>query len=376
MERTVIVGAGIGGLQTAFMLSESKEQKVVLITNEGFLPYWRMRLTEVVSGSDPDTIRVHDRSWYEEKNIEIVNKEAVSIDCSSKIVTLSDGEKIGYDNLVLATGANPLKAPISGEEKQYVLRNMNDALLLREALSKGVNSVCVIGGGLLGLELASAIAKKYSVKSTCIETHDHILSRQLDAGSADYLQKKLEKLNVHVITSGNAKSADDGKLYLEDGRAVDFDVLIASIGVRADVGLAKNAGLAVNRGILVDKFLRTIDSSIYAIGDSSEMDGRLFSLAMYARDMANHVSKEMLTHTDIAYVPPIPSTLLKVAGVEVAVFGSRDGDSVVFDKPNGRVTVFKEDNAVTGVILIDAKEYMIKAKGMIGKPFDREVFEN
>lgn len=375
MAKTVIVGGGIGGVQASQILSGDKDQEVVLITNEDFLPYWRMRLEEVVNGADPSSIEIHSQKWYEERNISLIRGEAQSIDRYNRLLFLKDGESVGYDNLIIAMGANPVRAPIDGPQREYVLRNMREAIELRSALEEGAKSVAVIGAGLLGLELASGLAKKYSVKATSIESQSSVLPKQLDPESGDFLKKRLKEIGVHIVLGSQARYAEAGRLLLDDGREIVADVLISSIGVRPDVALAREASLDIKRGIVVDENLRTSDKNIYAIGDVAELDGVSFSLAMFARDMATHVANEIISSSLSLYIPPLPSTILKVAGIDVAVFGEKDGFGHTFHKGNGRVKIFTEENTVVGAILIDAKEYLAKARNAIGKPFEKEVFE-
>ena len=193
MERIIIIGAGIGGVQTATTLATLGIEST-LITNEEYPPYYRMRLVEIVTEGEPRTIAIHPYSWYEEKKIRLIKGNVISIDRATHTISLDDGSIIPYTRLVIATGANALSFPIKGlGNKAFVLRKMDDALFLCEKLKRSkVGSLTIIGGGLLGLESAVSIAEHYKVHVNVIESQEYILSKQIDRSSASFINKELE----------------------------------------------------------------------------------------------------------------------------------------------------------------------------------------
>ena len=277
--RIVIVGGGIAGVQAAFSLAGSWE--VSLVLGEDFLPYYRMRIEEIIAGMAPESLYIHPAGWYEEKGIRLCHSKASSIDRDKHSVKLEDGSVLPYDKLILATGSNAFVFPLEGNRRTvFSLRSAADAIAIRKALD-GAGSFTVIGGGLLGLELAHSIAAGFSIAVNVIESAEHILPRQLDKDSALLLQKKLEEDGVHIYAGAKAVSADDHTLRLSDGTDVPSDVLCFSAGVRAECSLASQAGLSTDKGIIVDAHLRTSDPAIFAIGDAAELDGSTFGLAMH-----------------------------------------------------------------------------------------------
>ena len=370
--RIVIVGGGIAGVQAASSLAGSWE--VSLVLGEDFLPYYRMRIEEIIAGTAPESLYIHPAGWYEEKGIRLCHSKASSIDRDKHSVKLEDGSVLPYDKLILATGSNAFVFPLEGNRRTvFSLRSAADAIAIRKALD-GAGSFTVIGGGLLGLELAHSIAAGFSIAVNVIESAEHILPRQLDKDSALLLQKKLEEDGVHIYAGAKAVSADDHTLRLSDGTDVPSDVLCFSAGVRAECSLASQAGLSTDKGIIVEAHLRTSDPDIFAIGDAAELDGRTFGLAMHAREMGSKAASIIGGDTS-PYVPSESSAMLKVAGIDVASFGRiTDESDVIIDSDASRCTIFTENGIVRGAVLINSKALMMKVKNAIGKEYDKVLF--
>lgn len=360
-KKAVIIGGGIAGVQAA---STIKGMSVTLISNEPYLPYYRMRIEEILGGKSPESLYIHPDEWYKEKGIEYISGTAVSV--SPVSVTLADGRTIPYDRLLIATGSQARKLDLPGGRKEsFVLRTASDAVNLKKTLEKAT-SFTVIGGGLLGLEAACSVAEDFRIPVNVIESAPYILPRQLDSDSAGILQEKLREKGVAVIVSGEVESADDDYVYLKDGRKIEADVLCFSVGVNPGKKLAEEAGIAADRGIIVDNHLRTSMDNVYAAGDAAELDGRTFGLAMHAREMGTAAAKEMMGENS-EYIPSEPSALLKVAGIDVVSLGIPDGEKRVETDGDKRRTFFIKDGVLKGAILINDKAAMMKVKSMIGQ---------
>ena len=351
-DRVVIIGAGIAGVRAAEMLSPSFD--VTLINNEPYLPYYRMRIEEVVSGSSPESLFMHPGKWYEDKGIRMVSGAVSRIDDEARAVHLSDGTSLPFDSLVIATGSKANVFPLEGSRKEYLsLRTIEDA-----------------GGGLLGLELASSIASHSGISVSVVETAPYILPRQLDSKSAALLESLLKDKGVSVITGAKAKGADESSLFLEDGRSIPSSVIIFSAGVHTDLSITDGTRIKTGRGIIVDSFLRTSVPGIYAIGDAAELDGRLFGLAMHAREMGSAVASAIMGG-GAPYIPSAPSSMLKVGGLDVASFGEMKGNPIVREGERSRRTLFVEDGILKGAVFVGEKA-PASVKAMIGKPYGGE----
>ena len=368
-EKVVIIGAGIAGANAASSLAGKYD--VSLINGENYPPYYRMRLEEVIAGKNEETIFIHPEAWYREKGIKLIYSKADSIDRDEKKVILSDGSSIEYDKLIISTGSDAISLPFADG---LTLRTIDDAKKIRSVLLESSSPVSIIGGGLLGLELADTIATSFSLPVTVFESATYILSQQLDPESSEFLKSAMEKKGISIRTGIKLSSYESGYLIDSNNNKYEAGTIIYSVGSRPSKAIALKSGLEVSRGVTVDDSLLTSDKDIYAVGDVSELSGRCFALAMYAREMGIYASKSIEGNHE-SYIPSESSTILKVGGIDVSSFGSIDGNATVIEKEGSRITLFEKDGILNGVVLIGAKAMMMKAKNAISKSFDPSIFE-
>lgn len=254
-KRYIIIGGGIAGVSAAEAIhAEQPESDITLISEEPNLPYFRMSLTRYLAGEvEREKLELHNQQWYLQNHITIlVNTHVDSIDAQNKQVSLANGQQLSYDKLILASGAHPNVPPFPGRELKgaQTLRTLEDADLVMEVARKKARIVC-IGGGLLGLEVAGAVARQ-EAKVTVLEGLNWLLPRQLDADASAILKDIIEKLGIRVIVPAVTKALHgEGKVEsveLGDGQILPADLVLISTGVSANLELAKSAGLAVNRG--------------------------------------------------------------------------------------------------------------------------------
>lgn len=273
----LVVGTGIAGLAAAEAARKSAENaRIVLIGEERELPYYRLNLTRFLAGELPlEKLLLHSRQWYEDRRIDIITEECAShIDPIRKSLRTATGKSWNYDRLVLATGAYPAIPPLAGTDKKqiFTLRTLQDALSLKKACGKG-NKVVVVGGGVLGLEAAAALASQGG-QVTVIEEFDWLLPRQANPKAGRHLQRRLEQRGIRLLCGERVAEIFGGesveRVVLASGDELMADLLVFSTGVRCAVDLAVAAGLKTGKGILVDDQLRTSDPNIFAAGDVAE----------------------------------------------------------------------------------------------------------
>ena len=362
----IIIGGGIAGVSAAEALHEMQpEADITLISEEPNLPYFRMSLTRYLAGEVArEKLTLHGQQWYLENHITIrINTHVDAVLADTKEIQLATGEKLAYDKLILASGAHPNVPPFPGRELKGVqtLRTLEDADLIMDLAKKHVRVVC-IGGGLLGLEVAGAVARQ-GADVTVLEGLDWLLPRQLDAQASAILKEKIESIGIKVVVPAMTKALlGDGKVEqveLADGQVLPADLVLISTGVSANLELAKSAGVAVNRGVIVDEHMLTSDPNIFAAGDLTEFHGRGYGLWIPAKNQGT-IAGQNAAGNKTNFLDDPPSTKLKVLGVDVFSIGqfspSDDGDKLVAESKDGtyRSFLFRDGKMIGSILLGDA----------------------
>jgi 3-phenylpropionate/trans-cinnamate dioxygenase ferredoxin reductase component len=282
----LIVGTGQGGFQLAASLRESGyTDPITLVGDEPGLPYQRPPLSKAFLQGKVDEagLLLRPLAFYERLNARILEGTSVSsIDRSARTVSLSSGETLEFDHLVLATGATARTLAIPGSQLGglCVLRGLEDAKRIKQRLAQ-TSSVTVVGAGFIGLELA-AVARGMGLAMNVIETAQRPLARALSEPMALYLQKfhEAQGTQFHLSAQLDAIEGEDGRatgVWLRDGTRIATDLVVVAVGVNPNDQLARDAGLAVGNGVEVNELLLTSDPAISALGDCASfpfaMDG-------------------------------------------------------------------------------------------------------
>jgi NAD(P)H-nitrite reductase large subunit len=268
------------------------------------------------------------------------------------VAVTADGEQLPYDALVLATGSRALLPPIEGIERAVPFRTRHDVRTIR-GRTNGARRAVVIGGGLLGLEAARAVANR-GIAVTVVHLADRLMERQLDATAGRMLERALRRQGIDVLCGRTTTSIDDDRVCLAGGETIEADLVIVAAGVVPETGLAARAGIEVGRGVLVDDSLRTNVPGIWAVGECAEHRGALVGLAAPALAMARAAGAD-IAGTPAAYLPGPASTRLKVAGIDLFCAGALEGhdELVALDTREGRYRrEVYGDGTLTGAILL------------------------
>ena len=335
--RAVIVGSGLAGTMAAKSLRELDSSIEIEVFAEERYPYYpRPNLIEFVAGNLPyEKLFAFPENWEERQDIVRRSGEPiVRIDSASGKVEVRDGRRSAFDRLLLANGSSALVPPIRGAEKKgvFVLRTLDDALAILEYL-KDHQKVAVLGGGLLGLEIARAL-KTRGASVVVNEFFDRLLPRQLDVRGAEILKVQIEKLGIEIrlgveteeITGAGAAAG----LKFKGGDEAGTDMVVVAAGVRPNISMAKEAGITVDRGIVVDDFLETNRPGIFAAGDVVQHRGRVYGIIPASFDQARVAAFNMLSR-EKPYGGTVPSNQLKVAGVSVISVGQVDPEGEGFE---------------------------------------------
>jgi 3-phenylpropionate/trans-cinnamate dioxygenase ferredoxin reductase subunit len=274
--RVVIVGAGhAGGSAAAFLRQYGHTGPIVLIGDEPLLPYQRPPLSKawLKGEADAESLQLKPSSWYEEAGVSLrLGATAASLNRGARTVTLSSGEQLPYDYLILATGARARTLPIPGADLVGVLalRTAADAEALKGALGPG-KRLAVVGGGYVGLE-AAASARALGAEATIIERESRVLARVACETLSTFFQDYHGARGVRFELSAGVAGFEgvDGHVTgvkLSDGLVVPCDVALVGVGAHPNDELAKDAGLDCANGVVVDIEARTADPHVFAIGD-------------------------------------------------------------------------------------------------------------
>jgi apoptosis-inducing factor 3 len=267
----VIVGAGAGGNAAAEMLRrEGYDGSVTLIGADEFLPYDRPNLSkDYLAGTAPEEwIPLRSADFYREQKIEtFTNTSATAINTQKKQVTLSDGRSLGYGALLLATGAEPVRLEIPGDDLPHVcyLRTLSDSRRIIEK-AKNAKRAVVIGASFIGLEVAASLRER-KLEVGVVGKGSLPLEKVLGRGLGQLIRETHEEHGVKFHLGRTPAVIQDRHLQLDDGTVVDCDLVVVGIGVRPNTSLAEAAGIATEDGILVNEFLETNVPGIFAAGD-------------------------------------------------------------------------------------------------------------
>eukprot|EP00551_Chaetoceros_affinis_P013191 CAMPEP_0203686590 /NCGR_PEP_ID=MMETSP0090-20130426/49141_1 /ASSEMBLY_ACC=CAM_ASM_001088 /TAXON_ID=426623 /ORGANISM="Chaetoceros affinis, Strain CCMP159" /LENGTH=1096 /DNA_ID=CAMNT_0050555821 /DNA_START=132 /DNA_END=3422 /DNA_ORIENTATION=- len=359
-KRVVVIGNGMVGqrfMENIIDLDKENKCTVATFCEEKRAAYNRVKLTSYFETRNPSDLSMTEEydddgktAWFDENNVEIfLNDKAVDMDTEAKTITGASGKKIDYDVAVLATGSFPFVPPIPGKQRPgvFVYRTIEDLeAMLSYVKENNVKSAAVIGGGLLGLEAAKAVADM-KVESHIIEFAPILMCRQIDQGGHDALVGKIEEmgLKVHCNARTEAFVGTDGSTdsdSLEPVSALRFSnegwddlpvqMVVVSAGIKPRDELARKAGIAVGErgGVVVDEQMRTSAKDVYAIGEIALYNNFIYGLIAPGYDMAGVAAKVVAADdigipTDQDEIPAFTgadlSTKLKLLGCDVASFG-------------------------------------------------------
>lgn len=278
----VIVGAGLAGAKAVQALRERGfDGRLVVIGDEHHLPYERPPLSKdfLAGAKTLADFTVQPAGWYADHNVELrLGTPAASIDPAARTVTLADGNTVGYDKLLLATGSRSRRLPLPGADATGVhhLRSIDDAVAL-DLLFKDAGSLAVIGAGWIGLEV-TATARGRGLAVHVVEGAEVPLQRSLGSEIGEVFARLHREHDVDLrLGAGVAEiSTADGAatgLRLADGSTITADAVLVAVGAQPNIELAEAAGLAIGEGgVLVDAALRSSDPNIFAVGDIANHD--------------------------------------------------------------------------------------------------------
>ena len=402
----IIIGAGMAGSRFAIELARAQQQSIqeknahlsgmtladacvplpiTLISKEPQVGYNRIMLSPVLSGETAfEDTYLYDKADYEALGITVLAGLSVdTINTERQYIKLDDGQVRRYAKLVIATGSTARIIPFPNHTAKgvQVCREVADVTAVT-CYARQPPTGLVIGGGVLGLEAACAMAAQ-GARMTVVHTGDYVLNRQLDLSAAQLLQDELRCRGVSLELSADTKAiAINDKeevcgLVLKDGRTLPADFVVMAVGVMPNTSLAKASGLDVNRGIVVDDCMHTSCPHVYAIGECVELDGELFGMVAPINQQVDtlvSVLKEAVISSSIKaddakslqahwqpFISKLLSLKLKISGVAVfsagqVTFSDMEAERIerlVYRQPalDHYHCLYIKDNKVIGAVL-------------------------
>ena len=387
MPHLVIVGSGhaAGALATS-LPPKAGFDTITMVSADPHLPYHRPPLSKTFLSEEMEQDRLFLRpaSFYAEAGIELrLGVRADRIDRVAATVALSDGSAIGYDRLVLATGARVrrLAVPGAGLDGVFYLRSLDDARRLRSAMLPGRRLV-VIGGGYVGLEVAASAVKR-GLRVTVLEAGPRVLGRVASPWVAGFLTAAHRAAGVVVMTAVTVTAIEGhgtvAAVRCADDARIEADLVVVGIGVLPNVELADQAGLDVAGGFVVDGAGRTTDPAILAAGDCAALRGPSGTVPVRIESVQNAADQVRAIIAGLCGDPPCPRPVpwfwsdqyalkLQMAGLPTEYMGAaiRPGP-----RPDGFSEFYMANGRLVAVTAVNRpQEFMLTRRALEAGPLD------
>ena len=387
MVGTVVVGAGLAAAHVvATLREEGDDRPITLVGDEPDRPYERPPLSKGYLHGETarDEVFVHAPGWYAEHGVETrFGTSATAVDRAARTVTLSDGDVLGYDHLVLATGSSPRTVDVPGADLDGVrtLRRLPDSDALRGDLAARARLV-IVGGGWIGLEVAAA-ARSAGCEVTVLEYAAQPLLRVLGPQLAAYFAALHRAHGVDLRTGVGVQGFEgtDGRVtgVRVGGELVPADVVLVGVGAAPNVGLAVAAGLAADaRGIAVDEHLRTADPAVLAAGDVALAHNTALGHSLRVEHWDNAIrqgalaARSILGQDAVHDWQPYFYTDQYDLGMEYVGYADADDAVVVRGDPAGPelIVFWLRDGAVRAAMNVNVWDVNDQLRALVGRRLD------
>ena len=298
--RFVILGGGMVAGYAAKQLVESglKPGELAILSADTSIPYERPPLSKgFLAGKDSeDSIRINPEDFYRKNKIDVkLGCEISGLDAKGKRLALKSGGDVGFDKLIIATGATPRTLEIPGAKlgNLHYLRSLDDSKLIRRSAER-VKRAVMIGGGFIGMEVGAVLAQK-GIEVTMVLTEDRISKRLFTPQMSEFFETYYAAHNVGIIKSATVTELRGegtvNAVVLGGGQAIACEMVVAGIGVRPVTDVIANSGIEVGDGVMVNEHLESSQPDIYAAGDVANYQDVLFAKRRRVEHWDNAVSQ-------------------------------------------------------------------------------------
>ncbi|MFA9189228.1 molybdopterin-dependent oxidoreductase [Flavobacterium magnesitis] len=389
-QKIAIVGAGAAAFRFIQNYRElNSTDEIVVFSNEANPFYNRVLLPEYVTNelSWESLLKIKSDDGLSKLNITLKSSVGIdNIDTTNKIIKDSHGETHTFDRLILATGSRPF-VPENAQlhlPGRFTMRRKEDADKLKNYLDQTNlvpedQHVVIVGGGLLGLELAAALKHK-KVKITIIQRASRLMERQLDRISCKLLAEEVQLRDIQIYfdnevsTVFESDNANELEIALKSGRILTANAIVYAIGTIPNIEIAKESGIACGRGVKVNQYLQSSNPDIFAIGEIAEFNGRLFGITSAAEEQADVLANFFAGDISSYYKGSVLMNILKLEDINLCSIGEvsipENDDSyeeIIFADLKKRYykKCIVKDDLLVGAILMGDKNEFAEFKTMI-----------
>ena len=373
-QKIIIIGAGAGAF--GFIKSYralNDEDEIVVFSKENFPFYNRVLLPDYISGAQKWEQLIKMKT-EEEYDYDLQLHRGVSIekiDGEQKLVFDNEGKAHKYDILLVATGSRAAMLkdvpPLRGI---FTMRNRNDADNFKNHIDPSKGKVIIVGGGLLGIELAASL-QEVNVEIIIIQRISRLMDRQLDPLGSQLLHEVLADKGIQIYYNDEIERFLGTEIIngvrLKSGLTIYCQAIVIAVGTVPNIELAAAAGLTCRRGVVVDEYLQTNDPFIYAIGEMAEFKGFLYGITAAAEQQADIVAKHLSGDISQYYSGSLLMNILKMHGTDVCSLGLPEApddpayEEVIFiDKAKCyyKKCIIYNDRLVGAILIGDKTEFL------------------
>ena len=355
----VIIGnsaAAVGAVEGIRQIDRQGE--ITLIADAPHHTYSRPLISYLLAGKlTEDQLKYRSDTFYTDHRVDLLQATATAVDAAKKQVILSDGRRISFDKLLVATGSMAYLPPVeglSGVPDRFTFMSLDDARGLSLALGPD-KRVLILGARLIGLKCAEGLSGRVA-RVTMLDNAPRILSSILDDGGAKLVQDHLESRGLTFKLAAAVKRLEQKTAVLENGERLDFDLLVLAMGVRQNTALLQ--GIAeIDRGIVINGRSETTAPDIYAAGDCAQTRdvssgrSRVMAILPNAYLQGECAGINMAGGTK-SYAKFIPMNAVSFFGLHIVTAGSYTGHIYAKNGPGLYKRLFYSDNKLNGYILI------------------------
>lgn len=373
-EKIIIIGAGSAGLGFINSYRQlNKTDEIHVFSKEIYPFYNRVMLPDYISGVQEWEQLVKLREdQFTEANIQVhKGLEIVNIDRKNKVVIDSEGQEHTYDRLVLGMGSRAfMPSSVPKIPGIFNMRSRLDADSMKPFLNQKNPHALIVGGGLLGLELAASL-REINVNVTIVQRISRFMDRQLDQLGSDLLHEEIVNLGIDVYYNDEVAAFYGTEKFegvrLKSGRKIDAQVAVFAIGTSPNVEIARVGGLEVNRGVVVNDYLQTSDPDIFAAGEIAQWNGEMWGITAAAEQQADIIAKYIAGDWSSYYKGSLSVNIMKIQGVQLCSMGmietpkSSDYEEITFiDKAKRyyKKCIIHNDKLVGATLIGDKSEFL------------------